>query len=164
MSDKDIPHRNTFRNEILRRAHLSEGKVCEKFKVLPCKISFTFDASTSERGDPYLSITGHYIDAPVDRPNEWELKSEQLAFQEIEGRHTGKNIAQILSRSIEWYGIWHGKVSCIKIYYTLFTDYSSQVGWMTSDGASVNRTTIREFGRLLTDADGDWSAEEHDML
>jgi len=35
---------------------------------------------------------------------------------------------------------------------------------MTSDGASVNRTTIREFEKLLTDADGDWSAEEHDML
>ena len=97
--------------------------------VLPCKISFTFDAWTSEPGDPYLSITGHYIDAPADRPNDWELKSEQLAFQEIEGRHTGKNIAQILSRTVDRYGI-HGKVSELKsestsLPHTMFTDCSS---------------------------------------
>jgi hypothetical protein len=35
---------------------------------------------------------------------------------------------------------------------------------MTSDGASVNRTTVHEFKKTLTDADGDWSAVEHDML
>ncbi|KAM6491680.1 hypothetical protein JOM56_012833, partial [Amanita muscaria] len=61
ISEKDIPHRNTLREEILRRAHLAEEKICEKLKVLPCKVSFTFDAWTSQPGDPYLSITGHYI-------------------------------------------------------------------------------------------------------
>jgi len=76
-----MPHRNTFRTEILHRAHFAEEKVRKKFKDLPCKISFTFDAWTSGPGDPYLSITGHCIDAPADRPNDWELKSEQLAFQ-----------------------------------------------------------------------------------
>jgi hypothetical protein len=38
------------------------------------------------------------------------------------------------------------------------------MGWLTSDGASVNRTTIREFAKLLTEADGNWLATEHDML
>jgi len=33
-----------------------------------------------------------------------------------------------------------------------------------SDGASVNRTTLREFEKLLTDSDGNWSAAEHDIL
>lgn len=32
---------------------------------------------------------------PADHPNRWELKSEQLLFQEIQGRHTGKNMAYL---------------------------------------------------------------------
>ena len=38
------------------------------------------------------------------------------------------------------------------------------LGWLTSDGASVNRTTLREFKKDLTDADADWSADDHDVL
>jgi hypothetical protein len=60
-------------------------------------------------GDPYLSITGHYIDAPADRPGEWELKSEQLAFTTINGCHTGKNMVQILLCTVDCYNL-HGKV------------------------------------------------------
>ena len=35
---------------------------------------------------------------------------------------------------------------------------------MTSDGASVNRTTLREFQKSLTEVDLGWTAQEHDML
>jgi len=35
-----------------------------------------FDAWMSKLGDPYLSITGHYIDAPADQLNNWKLKME----------------------------------------------------------------------------------------
>jgi len=73
-----------------------------------------------------LSITGHYIDAPIDRPNEWELKTEQLAFETIEGRHTVKNIASILTRTVNRY------------------ELDGKVGWFTADGASVNGTTIKQ--------------------
>ena len=104
LSDKDIPKRKTLRAEIIRRAQLAEEKVLNVLKVrtifflavrnpfiycklqlVPSKISFTFDAWTSEPGDPYLSVTGHYIDAPADAPKDWELKTEQLAFKCIEG-------------------------------------------------------------------------------
>ena len=79
-------------------------------QIVPSKISFTFDAWTSEPGDPYLSVTTHYIHAPADAPKEWELKTEQLAFKSIEGQHTGKNMANILINSaIDWYDI-QGKV------------------------------------------------------
>ena len=106
---KDIPHRNTLRTDILRHAKISEEKVQEKLKNLPCKISFTFDAWTSDPGDPYLSITGHYINSPPDNADIWELKTEQLAFKEIHGRHSGKNIAQILTRTVDRYEL-RGKV------------------------------------------------------
>ena len=109
LSDNDIPHRKALRAEILRRAHIAEGRVRENMKKLPSKVSFTFDTWTSKPGDPYISLTAHYIDTPVDHPDTWELRSEQLLFQEILGRHTGKNIGEILSCAIDRYDL-RGKV------------------------------------------------------
>lgn len=71
------------------------------------KISFTFDAWTSAPGDPYISLTAHYVHAPTDHPNAWELKSEQLLFQEIQGRHTGTNMGEILGNALERYGLYN---------------------------------------------------------
>ena len=72
---------------------------------MPGQISYTFDTWTSETGDPYLSITGHYISAPDDWPQDWELKSEQLAFAPFEGNHSGANMANVLVRTVDRYGI-----------------------------------------------------------
>ena len=82
------------------------------FQSLPGKVSFTFDTWTSEAGDPYLSVTGHYISAEKETPHEWELKSEQLAFTHIEGNHSGANLGGILVRTIDRYSI-RNKVSHI---------------------------------------------------
>lgn len=65
----------------------------------------TFDSWTSLTGDPFLSVTAHYIDSPADNPHLWELKSEQLAFKPIEGNHSGANIGRILIEVIDNYGI-----------------------------------------------------------
>jgi len=65
----------------------------------------TFDSWTSLTGDPFLSVTAHYIDAPADKPQEWALKTEQLAFTPIEGNHSGANIGKILIETIDNYGI-----------------------------------------------------------
>jgi hypothetical protein len=77
--------------------------------TVPSKISFTFNVWTSATGDPYLSLTAHYIHVPAGHPNTWELKSEQLLFQEIQGRHTGKNMADILGNMLNRYKL-HSKV------------------------------------------------------
>jgi hypothetical protein len=69
----------------------------------------------SSLGNPYLSITGHYIDAPADRPGDWELKSEQLVFMTIEGHHTGKNMVQIIMCTVDCYNL-HGKVRSLISY------------------------------------------------
>ena len=112
LMEKDIPHRKTVRAEILQHASLSEERVHEKLKNLPCKVSFTYDAWTSQPGDPYLSITGHYINAPPSQPDDWELKTERLAFEEIKGHHTGKSMAEIISHTVEHYEL-QGKVNFI---------------------------------------------------
>jgi hypothetical protein len=65
----------------------------------------TFDSWTSLAGDPFLSVTAHYIDATNDNPQKWELKTEQLAFTPIHGDHSGANIASILIDTIDQFGI-----------------------------------------------------------
>jgi hypothetical protein len=79
----------------------------------------TFDSWTSEPGDPFLSVTTHYIDSPADKPQEWELKMEQLAFRLIKGNYSGANIGSILIEVIDKYDI-HKKVS---IYVVVLTVY-----------------------------------------
>jgi hypothetical protein len=69
------------------------------------KVSFTFDLWTLDPGDPYISITEHYIDALMDKPHDWELKMEQLAFKNVKGWHMGKNIADILVKTVDQYSI-----------------------------------------------------------
>ncbi|KAF8976837.1 hypothetical protein BDQ17DRAFT_1417641 [Cyathus striatus] len=48
----------------------------------------------------------------------------------------------------------------------LLFNYSTtvRVGWITSDGTAVNRTTIRELKKHLTINDLGWTANEHDIL
>jgi hypothetical protein len=65
----------------------------------------TFDSWTSLVGDPFLSVTAHYIDAMDDNPQNWELKTEQLAFTPIRGDHSGANIANILVDTINRFEI-----------------------------------------------------------
>ena len=103
LSERDILHCHTIHKEILQCVHVAEGRVCENMSKIPLKISFMFDVWTSASGDPYLSLTAHYIDAPVDCPSAWQLRLEKLIFQQIEGRHTGKNMADILGHALDWY-------------------------------------------------------------
>jgi len=65
-------------------------------------VSFTFDAWTSQVGDPYLSITGHFIHGVGAS---WKLHSEQLAFTPLPGRHSGANIGNVIIQVIDRYGL-----------------------------------------------------------
>ncbi|KAJ7713559.1 hypothetical protein B0H16DRAFT_1233777, partial [Mycena metata] len=59
----------------------------------------------SSSGIPFLNINGHYVSAPPQRPNDWELKTDELAFMKIEGRHTGQNLGNAVVRTVERYGL-----------------------------------------------------------
>jgi hypothetical protein len=125
--------------------HIVEGRVHENMEKISSKISFTFNAWTSEPGDPYLSLTAHYIDTPANFPDTWELRSEQLIFQEIQGRHTGKNMADLLGHALDRYKL------------------RSKVGWFMSDGAAVNHATLHILQNSASVMPG-WTAQQHDML
>ncbi|KAK6971364.1 ribonuclease H-like domain-containing protein [Favolaschia claudopus] len=95
----------------------------------PRQVSFTFYTWTSKTGDPFFGVTGHYIDSPPDSPEDWSLKSDQLAYTPIEGNHSGDNLAKILVRTLDRY------------------DLREKMGWGTADNASNNDTCMKCAGR-----------------
>ena len=83
----------------------------------------TFDTWMSLVRDPFIGVTAHYISAPNDNPQKWELKSEQLAFTPLVGDHSGANIGSILIETLDTYGI-HEKVTYTHAHIVCHTDYS----------------------------------------
>jgi hypothetical protein len=55
--------------------------------------------------NPYISITAHYVNSPVDKPDQWELREDQLALVLLEGHHTRANIALIIISILNKYSI-----------------------------------------------------------
>jgi hypothetical protein len=47
----------------------------------------------------------HYVNSIVDRPDQWAMREDQLTFMLLEGHHTGGNIAAIIARILNEYGI-----------------------------------------------------------
>lgn len=92
------------------------------------------------------------------------MKSEQLAFKTIEGRHTGKNIAQILARTTSRYNL-HSKAREFPTAINFTPRLTrAQIGWFTSDGAAVNGTTIRALEKDFDSETPVWKAKDHDIL
>jgi hypothetical protein len=106
MGKRDIPHRTTVSNEIVAKSMKVKGLIVEQLKNSDSQISFTFDAGTSRASDPYLTVTGHWID------NDWNLHEQILAFTEIIGSHTGVNTGEILIQTFKDYQIFDPDKVC----------------------------------------------------
>jgi hypothetical protein len=117
--------------------------VKEKPKTVDSKISITFDSWTSEPGMPFLSVTAHYIDSQDGKPQEWELKSEQLTFMIINGNHNSSNIGRILIETIN---------NC---------NFHTKVGWFMANNATNNDTAIQTVALTIDPSGKEWVAGEH---
>ena len=144
IADSDIPHSTKLRDEILSLAKETKLKLGDALQNVPGQISITFDAWTSKSYDPYLAVTAHYIAAsPLkNKSNEWELRARTLAFTAIDGDHGGANIAAILLKIFEDYGL------------------SDKVGWVTSDNATSNDKAMRILQRSLNTEQHPWLAQQ----
>ena len=112
---RDIASQTTVMDEIYTKSVRVKGLLAEKFKLLDSRVSFTFDAGTSRAFDPYLTVTGHWINAS------WNLHEQVLAFREIIGDHSGENTGALL---VEILGE-HGLVN------------PNKLGWGTANGSTV---------------------------
>ncbi|KAJ7048928.1 hypothetical protein C8F01DRAFT_1003592 [Mycena amicta] len=72
------------------------------------------------------------------------IRTDLLAFKKIDGRHTGETLGSAIVATIDKY------------------ELRDKIGWMTGDGASVNRTAIRVVERQLDSED--WQAKDRDMM
>jgi hypothetical protein len=105
----------------------------------------TFNTWTSLVGDPFIGVTAHYISAPNDNPQKWELKSEQLAFTPLVGDHSGANIGSILIETLDTYGICE-KVMYTHAYIVRHADYSYRLAGLPQ---TMPRTMTRPLNLLV---------------
>jgi hypothetical protein len=115
--------------------------------MIPGQVSFTFDTWMSENRDPYLSVTGHYIDTLSDKPQQWELGSEQLTFTPFVGRHSGSNMGDILVCTINHYSLCRKVSSDVPV--VLMSTQSTQASKFTADNAPNNDGVLRRFGEIV---------------
>jgi hypothetical protein len=66
-------------------------------------LSLTGDTWTTKSGKCFMSVTSHWIGASIECPSEWQLHSAQLGFAEVDGHHSGANLAQLVVRIIDRY-------------------------------------------------------------
>ncbi|KAJ7934421.1 major facilitator superfamily domain-containing protein [Mycena leptocephala] len=111
--------------------------------------SFTFDTWTSRTSAPYLGVTGHYIDAPDDKPHEWSLKCDQLSFMPLEAYHSGENLSKILMRTVDRYEIREKATSILLV--PLDNLFHFQAGSTTPKGQVelTDQTNRLPFKKLL---------------
>jgi hypothetical protein len=46
--------------------------------------------------NPYLGVTVHWVHSAPESPTEWSLRTLLLAFWEVQGNHSGDNLAKIV--------------------------------------------------------------------
>lgn len=119
------------------------------------EVSMTFDSWTSFSGEPFLSITAHYIDTANDNAQKWELRSEQLAFAPIHGNHSGENIAKILLETINKFAI-RAKVCFTFCFGMTSLNGTHQIGWFTADNATNNDTALKALGKMVDPDQARW--------
>ena len=54
------------------------------------------DGWSSLARDPYLGVTVHWVHSTPESPMEWSLHTLLLTFREVEGNHSGNNLAKIM--------------------------------------------------------------------
>lgn len=132
LKESDIPSRSTVRREILHKAEEAVDIVKVLLKVrrlfethresptlirfiqnAPGRSSFTLDIWTKRRGEPFLSLTVHYISVDPKNPLLWKLETDQIGFEHAPGSHTGKNIAKLIVKVLRKYEIPLAKVQLL---------------------------------------------------
>ncbi|CAG8603612.1 465_t:CDS:2, partial [Gigaspora rosea] len=76
----------TIQHDIIQKYSQIYDNICQELQA-SSKLAFTLDIWTSISVKAYIEITIHFID------ESWSLQQRLLNFVELEGVHSGKNIA-----------------------------------------------------------------------
>jgi hypothetical protein len=99
------------------------------------KVSLALDGWSSTNGHSFLGLTCYYIS------DDWKLKEVLLGFEEVDGSHTGWNLAQIVEKILLKHNLTHRLLA------------------ITADNASNNATLRRSLQEALQSKSVNWNAE-----
>ena len=96
---EDIPGRNTMVSTLTKEFELEKGLLKDRLEAIPGDVSLTIDAWSSDVMVSFLGITGHYINKV------WELEDDIIGFKELNGSHSGNNLAEYVVECLIELGI-----------------------------------------------------------
>lgn len=121
----NMPKRNAMKEKVMNEYYKMKDNLKKILNENESKFSFAIDGWTAPNFESYYGITIHFID------NNWKFQSLALDFVPSNGKHTGKDIANIFFNSIKDY------------------DIQKKVQGITLDNAAANTTFIQEFSELM---------------
>jgi hypothetical protein len=116
-----LPTHNTMREWIVRTFNCHKGVVTELLSRSLSRINVSFDVWTSRKFTSLLGLTVHFLD------DEGKFRTFLLGLPQIEGRHSGENLADRVSEIIHEYG------------------FDGRVGYFVTDNAESNDTCLEEL-------------------
>jgi len=117
-----LPTHNTIREWIIRSFNGHKGVITELLGRSLSKINVSFDAWSSRKFTSLLGLTVHFLD------EEGKLRTFLLGLPQIEGRHTGENLAERVGEIINEFG------------------FEDRIGYFVTDNADNNDTCLEELG------------------
>lgn len=117
-----LPTHSTMREWIVRSFNRHKGVVTELLGGSLSRINISFDAWTSRKFKSLLGLTVHFLD------DEGKFRTFLLGLPQIEGRHSGENLADRVSEIIHEYGL------------------EDRVGYFVTDNAENNDTCLADLG------------------
>ncbi|CAI5987867.1 unnamed protein product [Closterium sp. NIES-64] len=124
-----IPSRWTVsRDTVVYAAAALQSAIAEmlvKEGELGCRVSFTIDMWTSPNNRAWLVVTGHWIDEG------YQLRTLVFEFQEIHGRHTGKQMARVVEDTVVQWGL---ETRCLGFTSDNASSNTAAFRWMSEEG------------------------------
>ena len=113
-----LPTHSTIREWIIRSFDRHKGVVTELLGRALSRIHVSFDAWSSRNFTSLLGLTVHFLD------EEGRFRAFLLGLPQVEGRHTGENLADRVSEIIHEYGL------------------EDRIGYFVTDNADNNDTCL----------------------
>ncbi|KAF4443574.1 transposase-like protein [Fusarium austroafricanum] len=117
-----LPTHTTIRDWIVRSFNRHKGVVTEILGRSLGRINISFDAWSSRKFTSLLGLAVHFLD------DEGKFRTFLLGLPQIEGRHSGENLADRVSEIIHEYG------------------FEDRIGYFVADNAESNDTCLEDLG------------------
>jgi hypothetical protein len=117
-----LPTHTTIREWIVRSFNRHKGVVTEILGRSLGRINISFDAWSSRKFTSLLGLAVHFLD------DEGKFRTFLLGLPQIEGRHSGENLADRVSEIIHEYG------------------FEDRIGYFVADNAESNDTCLEDLG------------------